>query len=311
MLAKVAFGKNKSAPVIKTDHPFRSQSQVSQLTSSDDLAQSANLADALQTTLDSNKLLSIYAGFVQNRIPIEALQFISGDQIFNLFGNYQDNDYQHVVMLYADKSYLGQLIYSLKRPLTLPHKLRLEQYHRELTFPLRNAMDFSRLHRQAVRDHLTGLGNRALLDEILTHLHVKQQRDADRSHCVMMLDLDGFKAVNDEYGHQQGDDILCIFANLLQHAVRDSDQVFRFGGDEFVIVMEDTDLYQAQTVYRRIQLALEACSELQMYRLTTSAGTAKLNGFAPAEQIMQDADQRLYQAKKKGKNQLCDSIDSA
>ncbi|MGM0481601.1 MAG: GGDEF domain-containing protein [Pseudomonadota bacterium] len=311
MLAKVAFGKNKSAPVIKTGQSFRSQSQVSQLTLSRDLSQSSSLADALQTTLDSNQLLSIYAEFIRSRVTIDALQFVSDDQIFNLFGEYHDNDYQHVVMLYADKTFLGQLVYSLKRPLTLPQKVRLEQFHRELTFPLRNAMDFSRLHRQAVRDHLTGLGNRALLDEILTHLHIKQRRDQERSHCVMMLDLDGFKDVNDEYGHQQGDDILRTFADLIKQAVRDSDQVFRFGGDEFVIVMEDTDLYQAQTVYQRLRLALAACSELQMYNLTISAGTARLNSLMPVEQIMQEADQRLYQAKQSGKNQHCGSIGCA
>lgn len=305
MLSKVAFGKTKSQSAV------RSQSQVSQLTSSRDLSRSEALTDILQTTLDTHQLLSVYAEFIAARLPVDSLQFVSDDQIFNLVGDYTASDYQHVVMLYADQSYLGQLVYDLSRPLTMPQKMRLEQYHRELTFPLRNAIKFSRLHRMAVRDHLTGLGNRALLDEVLDHLHVKLQRETDRSHSIMVLDLDGFKAVNDEYGHNQGDDILRTFANLLKQTVRDSDQVFRFGGDEFVVVMEDTNLYQAQDVYIRIRNALTESTVMANFNLSTSAGTAQLESFLTIEQTIEEADQRLYQAKHGGKNRHCGSIGCA
>lgn len=302
MLSKVAFGQLKQKPVL------RSQSQVSQLTSSKSLAHSNTLSDVLQTTLDVNELLSIYVEFINSRLDIESLQFVSDDQIFSLLGNYHQSQRQHAVMLYADKDYLGQLIYGLKHPLSMPQQMKLEQWHRELTFPLRNAIKFSQLHRLAVRDHLTGLGNRALLEEVLEHLHITQQRQQDARHAVMLLDLDGFKEVNDEHGHQQGDDILRIFAELLKTTVRDSDQVFRFGGDEFVVVMEHTTLYQAQEVYNRIREAVAASDMLSRYQLSTSAGTAQLECFNTVDETLAEADQRLYQAKHKGKNRHCGSI---
>ena len=302
MLTKVAFGK------VRSPQALRSQSQVSQLTSSHDLSRSDSLTEVLQTTLDTHQLLSVYADFLKSRLDINALQFVSDDQLFSLVGDFEHNDMQHAVMLYADQTYLGQMVYGLKRPLTMTQKQRLEQWHRQLTFPLRNALKFSQLHRLAVRDHLTGLGNRALLEEVLDHLHVKQQRLKQGNHSVMLLDLDGFKDVNDAHGHQQGDDILRLFAELLRTTVRDSDQVFRFGGDEFVIVMEDTNLYQAQDVYNRIRQAVDACETLSRYGLSTSAGTAQLECFNSVEQTLDEADQRLYQAKHGGKNRHCGSI---
>ena len=305
MLTKVAFGK------VKQPQPVRSQSQVSQLTSSRDLSRSNTLTEVLQTTLDTHQLLSVYADFLKTRLDVEALQFVSDDQLFSLIGDFDQSQIQHAVMLYADQAYLGQLVYGLKRPLTVTQKLRLEQWHRELTFPLRNALKFSQLHRLAVRDHLTGLGNRALLEEVLEHLHIKQQRQKNGSHSVMLLDLDGFKDVNDEHGHQQGDDILRVFAELLRTTVRDSDQVFRFGGDEFVIVMEDTNLYQAQDVYNRIRTAVDSCDTLSRYGLSTSAGTAQLECFNTVEQSLDEADQRLYQAKHGGKNRHCGAVGCA
>lgn len=303
MLHKVNFAKSESS------NELRSQSQVSQLTSSKDLSRSESLSEVLQTTLDTNQLLSVFAEFVSERMTLEALQFVSDDQICNLLGDFSDNHHQHSVMLYADKEYLGQLVYNLKRPLTMPQKLRLEKWHRELTFPLRNALKFTALHRMAVRDHLTGLGNRALLEEVMQHLHVKQQREKTHSHAIMILDLDGFKTVNDVYGHYQGDEILKHFACLLRDIVRDSDQVFRFGGDEFIIVMEDTSPHQAEEVYGRIREATLADSLISQFAISTSAGTAQLECFNDVQQTLEEADQFLYQAKRKGKNRHCSVSD--
>lgn len=305
MLNKVAFGR------VKSQQSLRSQSQVSQLTSSKELSRSNTLTEVLQTTLDTHQLLSVYAEFLCSRMDIATLQFVSDDQLFNLVGDFDGSKIQHAVMLYADQSYLGQLVYGLKTSLTMPQKMRLEQWHRELTFPLRNALKFSQLHRLAVRDHLTGLGNRALLEEVLSHLHIKQQRQKQGVHSVMLLDLDGFKEVNDAHGHQQGDEILQFFATVLKATVRDSDQVFRFGGDEFVVVMEDTNLYQAQDVYNRIRIAVTECEMLSRFGLSISAGTAKLECFNSVEQTLDEADQRLYQAKHGGKNRHCGSIGCA
>ena len=246
----------------------KTQAIISQLTSSTELkSKSAPLSERLQTSLDLNQVLSIYAEYMLQRLPVSALQFISDDQIINLVGNYQD------------------------------------QMHKHLTFPLRNAIHFSRLRKVAVRDHLTGLGNRALLDETLEHLSARLKRDNSQSHIVMLLDMDGFKAVNDRHGHQQGDEVLKQFGQLLQQQLRDTDRVFRYGGDEFVLILENTQPEQAEEVFLRIRNALNNDIKLATFNIGVSAGSLAMESFHSAQDIIDEADRRLYAAKVAGKDQ--------
>jgi diguanylate cyclase (GGDEF)-like protein len=237
------------------------------------------------------------------RLPVSALQFISDDQIINLIGDYESLESEYSVMLYADKEYLGQMVYQFKRQPSYVNKVRLEQMHRQLTFPLRNAMHFSRLRKVAIRDHLTGLGNRALLDETLEHISARLKRDNKQSHIVMLLDMDGFKNVNDRHGHQQGDEVLKLFGNLLQQQLRDTDRVFRYGGDEFVLILENTRPAQAEDVFRRIRDALDNDISLATFNIGVSAGSLVMESFHSPQDIIDEADRRLYAAKVAGKNQ--------
>lgn len=293
--------------VVKTENKateHKTQAMISQLTSSADLhSKSTPLTERLQTSLDLHQVLSIYAEYLAQRLPISALQFISDDQIINLMGDYESLESEYSVMLYADKAYLGQMVYQFKRQPSYVNKVRLEQMHRQLTFPLRNAIEFSRLRKVAIRDHLTGLGNRALLDETLEHISARLKRDNKQSHIVMLLDLDGFKNVNDRHGHQQGDKVLKLFGNLLQQQLRDTDRVFRYGGDEFVLILENTQPAQAEDVFRRIRDALDNDINLATFNIGVSAGSLTLESFHSPQDIIDEADRRLYDAKVAGKNQ--------
>ncbi|MDV6314763.1 GGDEF domain-containing protein [Idiomarina sp. HP20-50] len=282
----------------------KTQAIISQLTSSTDLqSKSTPLSERLQTSLDLHQVLSLYADYLIQRLPVSALQFISDDQIINLVGDYENRANEYSVMLYADNEYLGQMIYQFKRPPSYVNKVRLEQMHRQLTFPLRNAMQFSKLRQAAIRDHLTGLGNRALLDETLEHLSARLKRDNSQSHIVMLLDMDGFKAVNDRHGHQQGDEVLKQFGRLLQQQLRDTDRVFRYGGDEFVLILENTHSQQAEDVFIRIRDALNNDISLATFNIGVSAGSLAMENFHSPQDIIDEADRRLYVAKVSGKNQ--------
>ncbi|MGM0630283.1 MAG: GGDEF domain-containing protein [Pseudomonadota bacterium] len=282
----------------------KTQAIISQLTSSTDLkSKSTPLSERLQTSLDLHQVLSIYTEYMLQRLPVTALQFISDDQIINLVGDYQSRDSEYSVMLYADNEYLGQMVYQFKRAPSYVNKIRLEQMHRNLTFPLRNAIHFARLRKVAVRDHLTGLGNRALLDETLEHLSARLKRDSSQSHIVMLLDMDGFKAVNDRHGHQQGDEVLKQFGLLLQQQLRDTDRVFRYGGDEFVLILENTQPEQAEEVFLRIRNALNNDIKLATFNIGFSAGSLAMESFHSAQDIIDEADRRLYAAKVAGKDQ--------
>lgn len=281
----------------------KTQAIISQLTSSTDLQnKSTPLNERLQTSLDLHQVLSIYTDYMLQRLPVSALQFISDDQIINLVGDYKNPASEYSVMLYADNEYLGQMVYQFKRPPSYVNKVRLEQMHRQLTFPLRNAIHFSRLRKVAVRDHLTGLGNRALLDETLEHLSARLKRDNNQSHIVMLLDMDGFKAVNDRHGHQQGDEVLKQFGHLLKQQLRDTDRVFRYGGDEFVLILENTKAEQADEVFSRIRNALNNDITLATFNIGVSAGSLAMESFHSPQDIIDEADRRLYAAKIAGKD---------
>ena len=281
----------------------KTQAIISQLTSSTDLqSKSTPLSERLQTSLDLNQVLSIYTEYMLQRLPVSALQFISEDQIINLVGDFESRTSEFSVMLYADTEYLGQMVYQFKRPPSHVNKVRLEQMHRQLTFPLRNAIQFSRLRTVAVKDHLTGLGNRALLDETLEHLSARLKRDNSQSHIVMLLDMDGFKTVNDRHGHQQGDEVLKQFGNLLQQQLRETDRVFRYGGDEFVLILENTHSQQAEEIFSRIRHALNNDINLATFNLGVSAGSLVMESFHSPQDVIDDADRRLYAAKMAGKD---------
>ena len=162
---------------------------------------------------------------------------------------------------------------------------------------------------RATRDPLTGLPNRAALLELL---QAATQRAAHNHHdmAVLFADLDGFKAVNDQHGHDAGDRVLKQFAARLSGAVRSSDLVARLAGDEFVIVLEGLqgDGAVEERVAEKILLAMQAPFDVgaQQVQLGTSIGLHlhRFDAAASAEQLLACADAAMYAAKRSGKNQL-------
>lgn len=153
----------------------------------------------------------------------------------------------------------------------------------------------------ALRDPLTGLANRRLLNDLMG-TSLRRTLHAGLTMGVAFIDLDGFKSINDEYGHEAGDTVLCAIANRLVSTVRIGDIVARLGGDEFVIV------YQAghsteRNVLRRISRAIEPAIELQadvMIRCTASVGYADTRTFGfDMHSLLRAADAEMYAAKRR------------
>ncbi|HRH81808.1 MAG TPA: GGDEF domain-containing protein [Thiobacillaceae bacterium] len=155
-------------------------------------------------------------------------------------------------------------------------------------------------------DALTGTLNRRGLDQYLNREVARAQRSGEPL-TLAMLDLDHFKNINDRYGHDAGDQMLVHFAALIKSVMRKSDAAVRYGGEEFVLVLPETDTRGAQFVLARLQQVFERTPLLyegQTLQATFSAGIANLAADENGHALLRRADSALYEAKRAGRNCL-------
>lgn len=160
-----------------------------------------------------------------------------------------------------------------------------------------------RLGRMAVRDPLTGLYNRALLEPAL-ETALEQSRRSSSPLSLIVMDLDRFKSINDNYGHDGGDRVLREVGNLLRTRLRQSDQVFRLGGEEFLIVLFQTEKSTAQMLAEEIRGTLSSLEILPGRPVTASLGVSGWRQHEHWQELLKRADTRLYEAKSQGRNQV-------
>ena len=198
----------------------------------------------------------------------------------------------------------------LKRPVDrneMLARIRTQIKRKRYADFLRSSLDQS--VEQAITDALTGLHNRRYMETHMKRL-VSEALQKGRTLSVLVADIDHFKSVNDTYGHDIGDVVLKEFAQRLKGSVRGMDLACRLGGEEFVVIMPDTDLERACQVAERIrgQVATETFDigkTRQPLRVTASVGVAALERAEDtAEIIFKRADQALYVAKREGRNRV-------
>ena len=165
-----------------------------------------------------------------------------------------------------------------------------------------------KLREQSSRDSLTGLYNHRYFQEMLRHEFLLAQRHRTELSC-MMLDLDLFKEVNDTCGHPFGDLVLKGTAEQILHEARATDTVTRYGGEEFAVLLPNTDLEGAMRIAERIRARAEAYTHQDKdvaMRVTISIGLASNRAHSPKkpEELLAFADQALYRAKKAGRNKV-------
>ena len=173
------------------------------------------------------------------------------------------------------------------------------------------ALDNARLHaivqRQAITDDLTGLVNRRRFIEALD-AEVERARRFGSALTIVLADLDNFKQVNDEFGHHGGDVVLRAFADLIRSHVRDVDVCGRIGGEEFAILLPETDLAGAARVAERMRQSLNAVpisvSDAASIHAACSFGVAQLESGQSGDDLLRAADAALYRAKDEGKNRV-------
>lgn len=170
---------------------------------------------------------------------------------------------------------------------------------------LRRALEYEELFESARKDALTGLANRRVFDERIQGI-MDGARRYDRSVTMASLDLDHFKQINDNLGHQQGDRVLKQVAGVFQKTIRATDLLVRMGGDEFVLIMDDTNQENGRILAERL---CEAVDELEIWadpqtKLGVSIGMTQWRKEESLEQWLERVDDILYNAKSDGRSRV-------
>jgi len=182
----------------------------------------------------------------------------------------------------------------------------LEDLLCSLIYPIKNALMYQIALKSAYRDPLTGLNNRLAME-----MNLPREIDLAKRHsqamAVLVMDLDGFKAINDGHGHDVGDQVLREVAEVISQVVRNTDLVFRYGGDEFVCGLAQTDTHGAIDVSERIRSSIDNL-ELSAFgvngQVQISIGITLVRQGDTFMSTFKRADKALYRAKLNGKNQI-------
>ena len=198
-----------------------------------------------------------------------------------------------------------------------------ETSERLLVGMVRVYQNFMKLMSDSEKDTLTGLQNRRKLESFLAsrltaRLHERREGDKPaekpaaernaqtRGEYLAVLDLDKFKRINDTYGHLIGDEVLLTFANILRASLRDNDRSFRYGGEDFIVVLNEVSPEQAGAVLERLRGNVERHSFPQVGQVTVSIGYTLIDRQDLPTRIIEEADKALYYAKEHGRNQVRD-----
>ncbi|PLX69052.1 MAG: hypothetical protein C0602_08215 [Denitrovibrio sp.] len=166
--------------------------------------------------------------------------------------------------------------------------------------------DINKYKTESITDHLTGLYNRKYMD-IKLEEEMERYKRMNTPFCIMLVDIDDFKNINDSYGHLICDQVLKHLANLIKENIRKTDFAFRYGGEEFLVILSNVDERNATHVGEQIRKKLEGTNfniKDKSFNCTASFGISLISKGDTVEAVINKADDRLYKAKSSGKNKI-------
>ena len=258
----------------------------------------------LQTTLDIHELISLFADELSQDIQHQGMHYQnSAKEIDILLG--RRSAHKCTYQLVIEDNLLGELALFSKIPFGAEELATIENLLCALIYPLRNALLYHSALQSALIDPLTGAKNRAGMKAAL-------KREIELSHrhnapmCIMLLDIDHFKSVNDNFGHAGGDFVLQAVVQCINETIRGSDMLFRFGGEEFLIMLSNTEIEGATLLAERIRQKIEALSFAPHRTLQTTAslGVSALEQGETLDTLFKRTDKALYRAKDTGRNRV-------
>jgi len=265
----------------------------------------SRLTRRLSTTLSLETQLGILAEELQEVIPFDALnyrhQIAHRDFVYATgIGGSHRCEYR----LNLEGVCYGTLTLNRRQKFSDDELQGIEMVISAAICPIRNACQFIAIEQAALTDALTSIPNKRALDEQLQRASLLAERHA-HEYSLILCDLDHFKAVNDQHGHVVGDHLLRLTAGTLETAIRNSDSVYRFGGEEFAILLPHTGVQEARDVADRVRNAVASlrvdCGGTEL-SVTISCGVASHMPAENANQWIARADEALYRAKDQGRN---------
>ena len=260
------------------------------------------LSSILQTTLDVDMQIELFGKEIQRYLSIDGLLYTGpGVEQTILYG--REASHRATYDLRLEEKSLGSVRIFREVPFANKEINSLENLLCALVYPLRNALTYKHAVELASRDPLTGAHNRmALSSSLLREVDLAQRQELPLS--ILVIDIDHFKSFNDQHGHAFGDDVLVAVSQTIANTVRRSDLVFRYGGEEFLILASHTAQEGAMLLAERIRENVAALQTVRGRdtRITVSIGVARLQDKEGAEAFFERADKAMYAAKKEGRN---------
>lgn len=303
--------KGRASPVKATTMQNNPQSASAPaiIDSGENYKRVLEVSEKLHRSLVAEEILRQFFSEVSALIKLDGLSFKNtGEQLEVDLGGTQKHSLKYSLTLH-DVS-LGDLHLSAKKPFTESEINALEDFISALFYPLNNAFNYARAVRSSFQDALTGAGNRAALERDLER-ECSLARRTKMPLSVLMLDLDNFKQVNDSWGHQCGDAVLKSTATTLFESTRGSDMIYRYGGEEFLLILACTPSEGARLVAERIRKDIASVSldnDEGQFSITASLGISTLNEGDNTKSLIRRADEALYQAKASGRNQVQQAV---
>jgi diguanylate cyclase (GGDEF)-like protein len=248
----------------------------------------------------------LFFGQIQHLLKLGSCQFQNDEKNINLKLGIACNhtcDYS----LNIQQQYLGNITFSRKQRFSKDELIQLEVLLGTLIYPLRNALNYRDALNQALSDPLTGLGNRGALENALEYQWQMAQR-YEQDLCVLMIDIDHFKNINDSYGHDVGDYVIKSVADSIRVTTRQTDLSFRYGGEEFLVLLNKTTPMGSTIIAERIRenisaLNLKDCKR-EAIKVTVSVGGSCLHPGIDKQTLVKEADVALFKAKNNGRNRV-------
>jgi len=263
------------------------------------------ITNRLVTTLEVDRCVEIFMQAVAEDLPFDGFHYTvkRPEPAINLhFGRQSRHNCSYNLSI--DETVLGELTLYRGRKFAESELKHLEKMLCVLVHPLKNAIMYRKAVLLSQTDALTGLNNRAAFDRDIDRELSLADRQG-RTLTLMLLDIDYFKKVNDKYGHAAGDEVIRVVAEHMQEVTRTSDVLFRYGGEEFAIILSDVDSLTAMDVAERIRLSLKnrvIHFNDQEIRITVSIGMGCYQQNEGRQSLFEKTDKALYMAKEMGRD---------